>query len=242
VVEQLREMQQRAGELAAMDGRLPPDEHFFAERNAVLVRNAERYYRTMYRGREDAWNLRDTHMADTLESLVGHLGDGARVVVWEHNSHIGDARATEMARRGELNVGQLVRERYGDASFLVGFTTHSGTVTAARDWGQAARRYNVRPSLENSWERLFHESRRGDFLLRLRDPRVRSALPDSLLERAIGVIYRPETERLSHYFHARIAGQFDAVIHLDHTRAVEPLEPTAAWDGGEVLETYPTGI
>jgi erythromycin esterase-like protein len=261
VVQQLAEMQRRATELAAMDGRLPEGEHFFAEQNARLVRNAERYYRSMFRGREESWNLRDRHMADTLDALLAHLGrkpgreEGtateagagrpARIVVWEHNSHIGDARATQMGAGGELNVGQLARERHADDAVLVGFTTYSGTVTAARDWGSPALLRRVRPGLDGSWEALFHEADSPDFLLPLWIPRVRDALPDVLLERAIGVIYRPETERVSHYFRAHLARQFDAVLHFDRTHAVEPIEPTPEWERGEppeVPETYPTGL
>jgi erythromycin esterase-like protein len=227
VVEQLVELQRRAAEYARRDGRIPADAHFFAEQNARLVRNAERYYRAMYRGRHESWNLRDRHMVETLEALADRVererGRPARIVVWAHNSHLGDARATEMGERGELNVGQLVRERWGAEAFLVGFTTARGTVTAASEWGGRAERKRVRPALDGSFERLFGELAPPAFLLSL--SQARHALGGARLERAIGVIYRPDTERWSHYFHARLADQFDAVIHIDETTAVEPLEP-----------------
>jgi erythromycin esterase-like protein len=244
-VDQLLDLQRRAHDLSRRDGRIPEDEFFYAEQNARLVRSAEEYYRTMFRGRVASWNLRDRHMADTLAALVAHFeakGQAAKVVVWEHNSHLGDARATEMGALGEWNVGQLVRERWGDAGVLVGFTTYAGTVTAASDWDAPAERKRVRPALEGSYEALFHETSLDRFLLVLADPSVRAALAGPRLERAIGVIYRPETERASHYFRARLPDQFDAVIHYDHTRALEPLERTRGWDRGEPPETYPSTL
>ena len=245
VVSQLVELRRRASEYVRRDGRLAADEYFAAEQNARLVANAERYYRTMFRGRVSSWNLRDRHMADTLSALAQHFeaqGTPVRVVLWAHNSHLGDARATEMGWGGELNVGQLVRETYGASAVLIGSLTHTGTVTAASDWDAMAERKRVRPSLEGSYERLFHDTGLPRFLLTLRDSGdVADALHDKRLERAIGVIYAPETERMSHYFHARLPSQFDAVLHFDDTRAVEPLEPSARWTSGEPPETYPTG-
>ena len=242
---QLVELRRRATEYASLDGRVAADEFFFAEQNARLVRNAEEYYRAMFRGRVSSWNLRDRHMAETLDHLVAHL-EGQRqqpkIVVWEHNSHLGDARATEMGERGELNVGQLMRERYGDESVLVGFSTYTGTVTAASDWDSQPERKRVRPALKGSYEALFHASGVPRFLLNLRDNDKTAALSEPRLERAIGVIYRPETERASHYFFARLSAQFDAVLHFDETRAVAPLERIAGWEKGEAPETYPTGI
>jgi erythromycin esterase-like protein len=246
VVNQLIELQRRAAEYASRDGRVAADEFFYAEQNARLVRNAEQYYRSMFRGRVSSWNLRDRHMAETLHALVAHLesqGQNAKVVVWEHNSHLGDARATDMGRQGELNVGQLVRERYGGESVLVGFSTYTGTVTAATDWDGEAERKWVRPALAGSYEELFHNVGLPRFLLRLRDGgQAAEGLREQRLERAIGVIYRPETERASHYFYARMPDQFDAVLHFDETRAVEPLERTARWESGEVPETFPYGV
>ena len=245
-VQQLLEVQRDRIALAERDGRVPEDELFYTEQNARLVRNAEEYYRTMFRGRVDSWNLRDRHMSETLEALIGHLARGgrrARVVVWEHNSHIGDALATEMGQLGEWNIGQLTRQRLGDQSMLIGFTTYSGTVTAASDWDAPAERKRVRPALPESFEALFHTVGIPDFLLPLRgDARLAEALEKPRLERAIGVIYRPESERVSHYFEARIPQQFDAVIHLDDTSAVEPLDWTAGWGEGEPPETFPTGL
>ena len=247
VVEQLVELRRRASELANRDGRVARDEFFHAEQNARLVKNAEEYYRSMFRGRVSSWNMRDRHMAETLDALVAHLsaeGQPAKVAVWEHNSHLGDARATEMGQGGEWNVGQLVRERYPRDAFLVGFTTHRGTVTAASDWDEPGHRKRVRPALEGSYEALFHEVGHDRFMLHLREGGpARELLRLPRLERAIGVIYRPETERLSHYFHARLAEQFDAVLHFDETTAVEPLEPGEQWHkGDEPPETYPSGI
>ncbi|PYS94243.1 MAG: erythromycin esterase [Acidobacteria bacterium] len=246
VVGQLVELRRRAADYASRDGRVAQDEFFFAEQNARLVKNAEEYYRAMFRGRVESWNLRDRHMAETLDALVAHLsaqGQEARVAVWEHNSHLGDARATYMADYGELNVGQLVRERYGREAVLVGFTTYTGTVTAASDWDEPAERKRVRAALPGSYEALFHNARLPKFLLILRDGgQVVSALRGPLLERAIGVIYLPQTERQSHYFDARLPEQFDAVIHFDETHALEPLERHARWETGEPPETFPSGV
>ncbi len=244
VVAELIELRHRAAELLRHDGWAAEDEFFFAEQNARLVLNAERYYRAMYHGRVSSWNLRDQHMAQTLGALTDHLDrrlGRARVVVWEHNSHVGDARATELGAHGELNVGQLVRSQWAADCLLVGFTTHSGRVTAASDWGGPAERKHVRPALPGSYEALFHTVASKRFLLPMQE-RTTHLLDGPMLERAIGVIYRPDTERQSHWFHARLPQQFDAIIHIDRTTAVEPLERTALWDAGEPPETYPTGL
>jgi erythromycin esterase-like protein len=246
VVRQLVEMRRRAAEYAQRDGRIARDEYFFAEQNARLVRNAERYYRAMFQGRVSSWNLRDTHMAETLDALAQFLeseGRAAKIVVWPHNSHLGDARATELGSAGELNLGQLVREQSGDGAVLVGFTTYTGTVTAASDWDAPAELKRVRPGLRGSYESLFHEVGVPRFLLDLRGSTdAARALSEPRLERAIGVIYRPETERSSHYFSARLPQQFDAVLHFDETRAVEPLERNVEWVGAEAPETYPSAL
>ena len=247
VVAQLLELRRKEPEYARRDGRLAADEFFAAEQNARLVQNAERYYRSMFGGRVSSWNLRDRHMAETLDALSIHLSAPrrpARIVVWAHNSHLGDARATEMGRSGELNVGQLLRERAGRDAVLVGFSTHTGTVTAASDWDALPERKRVVESLPGSFERLLHDTGIDRFLVSLRDGGpVADALREPRLERAIGVIYRPETERASHYFEARLSDQFDAVLHYDHTRAVEPLERTVEWETAiEPPETYPTGF
>ena len=246
VVSQLLELHRQRAEYASRDGRVAADEFFYAEQNARLVKNAEEYYRTMFRGRADSWNLRDRHMVDTLRNLMQFLDrthPRGRIVVWAHNSHLGDARATEMRDRGELNVGQLVRETYGAAAVLVGFTTFSGTVTAASEWDGPAHRKHVRPALPGSYERMLHEATVPRLMLPLRtDLELASAMRASRLERAIGVLYLPETERASHYFRARLADQFDYVLHFDETRAVEPLERSALWEAGEVAETFPSGL
>jgi erythromycin esterase-like protein len=184
-------------------------------------------------------------MAGTLDALIDHLQHQfgrAKVVVWEHNSHVGDARATSMGARGELNVGQLARQRYGHQSVLIGLTTFEGHVTAASDWGGAAERKRVRPALPESYEALLHRVPEASFWFDAREDGVRRDLGGSRLERAIGVIYRPETERASHYFAAGLTDQFDAVLHIDRTRALEPLERSVGWDRGEPPETYPSGI
>jgi erythromycin esterase-like protein len=250
-VAELVELQKRAGELARRDGKVDPDEIFMAEqnarlaKNARLVKNAEHYYRTMFQSHIESWNLRDKHMVETLEAVVNHLGaESAKIAVWAHNSHLGDARATELGDRGELNVGQLVRERYGKQSALVGFTTFTGTVTAASNWDGPAERKRVRLALPASYEDIFDATGIPSFLMVLHGA---TWLPPALsrerrLERAIGVIYLPESERVSHYFQATLADQFDALIHIDRTRAVEPLERTSQWEAGEVPETYPFAV
>jgi erythromycin esterase-like protein/predicted phosphoribosyltransferase len=245
-VSQLTDLHRRRAEYASRDGRVAADEFFFAEQNARLVKNAEAYYRTMFAGRAESWNLRDRHMTETLGELLTFLDrtrPGARLVVWAHNSHLGDARATEMGEGGELNVGQLVREAHGARAVLVGLTTYAGTVTAATEWDGPAHRRHVRPALAGSYEHVFHEAGVPRFLLPLRtDLDLASALSRPHLERAIGVLYLPETERRSHYFHARLPEQFDYVLHFDETRAVEPLERSALWKAGEMAETFPSGL
>jgi erythromycin esterase-like protein/adenine/guanine phosphoribosyltransferase-like PRPP-binding protein len=246
VVRQLVELQHRAGELARRDGRAAETDVFYAEQNARVVKNAEAYYRSMFLEEVSSWNLRDRHMTETLEALAVHLrrqGGNGKIAVWAHNSHLGDARATEMGERGELNVGQLVRQRYGRDAVLVGFTTHHGTVTAASDWGGTAERKRVRPALPGSYEWLLHTAYPARFLLLLQSgDAVVERLRNPRLERAIGVIYRPDTERASHYFRARLSDQFDVVLHFDETRAVEPLEVTVEWQAGEVPETFPFAV
>ncbi len=245
VVTQLIELRRRAEGYLRQDGWVADDEFFYAEQNALVVRDAEEYYQQMYRADVSSWNLRDRHMASTLDSLAEHLNHQlgrAKIVVWEHNSHVGDARSTEMGSRGELNVGQLARQRYAGECALIGFTTYGGSVTASTEWGGPAERKYVRPAMIGSHESFLHDANVGRFWLNLGDPTVHHSDGGPRLERAIGVIYRPDTERRSHYFHARLSEQFDAVIHLDHTKAVEPLERTSLWDQGEPPETYPTGL
>jgi len=246
VIQELVELRRRAGAFLLRDGLAAEDEYFFAEQNAAVVANAEEYYRTMFGERAASWNLRDRHMADTLDQLLAHLdhhGGTARVVVWAHNSHVGDARATEMATRGELSIGQLIRERHGRGTISVGLTTYAGTVTAASEWGATAERKRVRPALSGSYEALFHATGFPAFLLcPLGAGDSGRALREPRLERAIGVIYHPQTERQSHFFAASATHQYDALVHLDSTRAVEPLEHTATWQHGEPPETYPSAL
>ena len=245
-VEQLVELQRRGLEYLRHDGELASDELFYAQQNAVTVRNAEAYYRGMFAGRVTSWNMRDKHMAQTLEALIEHLDGGpepARIVVWAHNSHVGDARATEVSADGQLTIGQLARERYGEACRLIGFSTYSGTVTAASEWGGPTERKNVRPALAGSIEELLHETGRREFIVPMHDGSpAAAALEVVRLGRAIGVIYLPRTERQSHYFHVRPSDQFDAMIHIDTTSALEPLEPTSGWIAGQNPETYPSGL
>ncbi|AQT82657.1 hypothetical protein B1R94_08395 [Mycolicibacterium litorale] len=247
-VEQLVEMQRDALEYLSKDGTLAEDELFYAQQNAVTVRNAEAYYRGMFRGRVTSWNMRDKHMAQTLDALMTNLdkhagAEPARIVVWAHNSHVGDARATEVSADGQLTIGQLAREHYGEQCRLIGFSTYRGTVTAASDWGGIAERKTVRPALAGSIEELLHETGNPAFLVPMHDGSpAAKALEVVRLGRAIGVIYLPQTERQSHYFHVRPSDQFDAMIHIDSTRALEPLEPTSVWIAGQTPETYPSGL
>jgi erythromycin esterase-like protein len=245
-IDQLVDIQRSALAYARRDGLLAEDELFYAEQNAQVVRDAEYYYRAMFSGRVTSWNLRDQHMALTLHALLAHLdrypgATPARIVVWAHNSHVGDARATEVSSDGQLTLGQLVRERYRDDCRLIGFSTYTGTVTAASDWGGVAERKMVRPALPGSIEELFHETGKPAFAVSS-DGGARAALDVVRLGRAIGVIYLPGTERQSHYFHVRPADQFDAMIHIENTQALEPLEVTSQWVAGETPETYPTGL
>ena len=238
VVATLRDMLTRRLEYAARDG-----ERFFdAAQNARVVASAERYYRTMYYGSAASWNLRDAHMFDTLRTLLEYHGPESRAVVWAHNSHVGNCLATEMSARGEHNIGQLCREHFGNRAYLIGFGTDHGTVAAAPGWDAPMQRMRVRPALEDSYERLFHDTGTPAFLLHLRDPRrpaVREELVPPRLERAIGVIYRPSTELQSHYFQATLPYQFDEWIWFDETRTVEPL-PSGP-PGPDLPEIYPFG-
>jgi protein-L-isoaspartate(D-aspartate) O-methyltransferase len=238
VTRMLRDLMQRRLDYAVHDGARFLD----AAQNARLVANAERYYRVMYYGAADSWNLRDHHMFDTLQMLLAAHDPDTRAVVWEHNSHVGNAAATEMSARGEINVGQLCRERFGRDAFLVGFGTDHGTVAAASDWDAPMQVMQVRPSHRESYERLFHDSGLAACLLPLgvtARPAIGEELRAPRLERAIGVIYRPETELQSHYFQAVLPLQFDEYIWFDETRAVRAL-PAAVGPG--MPDTYPFGL
>jgi erythromycin esterase-like protein len=245
-ISQLIDLQHSSLRYARVDG-LPALERFFdAEQNARVVKDAEEYYRTMFQESVSSWNLRDQHMMETLEALAEHLDreySDAKVVIWAHNSHVGDARATQMGHAGEWNIGQLVRERFGERCLNVGFTTYSGTVTASSGWDCPAERKQVRPARPDSYEGLFHQTGVPAFWLNLenRSP-VMDGLRDPMLERAIGVVYLPASELTSHYFRASLSDQFDAIVHFDQTRAVEPLEPIGEPGSGEPAETFPSGI
>jgi erythromycin esterase-like protein len=246
VVAVLVEMQRRK---AARSGRSPSgDAWFHAMQQANVVRNAEQYYRMMFAGRTASWNLRDTHMADTIDLVAQHLGkDGipAKVVIWAHNSHVGDARATAMGDEGQLTLGKIIRQRHPNESALVGFTTFHGTVIAAHDWDEPPDRKIVRPALDGSWEQLFHDAVMPRFYMTSEDMQRVIGEGVERLERAIGVVYRPESERQSHYFSARLAEQFDLVIHVDATRGVEPIDPADVAETpteADLPETYPTGV
>jgi erythromycin esterase-like protein len=246
VIDTLLQLQQRAFDYMRGDGIKAEDAYFYAQQNARLVKNAEEYYRTMFRGRVSSWNLRDSHMAETLDALARHLsrdGKPAKIVVWEHNSHIGDARATEVGNYGEWNVGELARKAYGADACLIGFSTFDGTVTAASAWDGPAERKRVRPGMPGSYEQILHETGIARFFLPLKgDSPAREAMLERRLERAIGVIYLPSSERQSHYFYAQMPRQFDAVIHIDRSSAVVPLDATSGWHAGEPPETYPEGF
>jgi protein-L-isoaspartate(D-aspartate) O-methyltransferase len=240
VVDQLRDLLQRRLEYVAHDG----ESYLDAAQNARLVASAERYYRIMYYGGAESWNLRDTHMFETLGHLLEARGPQSRAVVWAHNSHIGDARYTDMgAARDQLNIGQLCREHYGEQAALIGFGTHTGTVAAASDWDGDMEIKRVRPSLANSYERVCHDAGIERFLLDLRPGKnevARHALLKSHLQRFIGVIYRPESELMSHYSETLLPRQYDAFVWFDETSAVTPLGEQHAKPGAP--ETYPFGL
>jgi len=239
VVRSLMDMLRKELDYVRHDG----DRFFDAAQNARLIVDAERYYRFMYYGAHHSWNLRDSHMFDTLQRLLDWSGPDSKAVVWAHNSHIGDARATDMGtERGELNLGQLCRQNYGRDAALIGFGTHSGTVAAASDWDAPMEVKAVRPSRPGSYEALCHQVGLERFLFDLRvgqNDALRQALSAQRLERYIGVVYRPETERWSHYSYARLPDQYDAFVWFDQTTAVIPLPTEVA--GGED-ETYPFGL
>jgi protein-L-isoaspartate(D-aspartate) O-methyltransferase len=238
VVHVLQDILHKQGDYAARDGERFMD----AVQNARLVANAEQYYRTMYYGSRASWNLRDHHMFETLKTLLDFHGPAAKAIVWAHNSHVGDAAATEMSARGEFNIGNLCRKEFGQSAFLLGFGTHSGTVAAASGWDEPMEVKSILPSLPRSYERLCHDSGRPQFMLPLRG-RAAEPLYDKLakprLERAIGVIYRPETERASHYFQASLPAQFDEYIWFDDTRAVTPF---GTRELAGLPDTYPFGL
>jgi erythromycin esterase-like protein len=238
VVKQLQGLLDNRLDYLGRDG----DAFFEAEQNARIVRAAEQYYRVMYRSSVDSWNLRDRHMFDTLKRVLDHRGEGAKAVVWAHNSHIGDASATMMGWSGEFNIGELCRRHFGRDAALIGFGTDRGTVACASNWDEPMEVKAVRPAREDSWERIFLEAGLPAALTEWRSPGRQNlcrALNDTRLERAIGVIYRPETERQSHYFEAVLADQFDAMVWFEETTAVTPLD---AGTGAAGDDTFPFGL
>ena len=246
-VELLVELRHKASDYMKRNGFAAGEDYFCAERNAKAVLDAEHYYREIFKSRISSWNLRDKHMVETLYAVQEHLthwrDEHAKIIVWAHNSHIGDARATEMGQNGEWNIGSLVREAHGSEAALIGFSTYYGTVTAASAWDGEAERKLVLPAIQESYEHIFHETGISDFLLILRDnEKLTPYFNLSRLQRAIGVLYLPQSERMSHYYFSKLSQQFDAIIHIDHSHALQPLETTGLWRETEMLETYPTGL
>ncbi len=227
VVEQLLELQKKRNEYLQQNNLQGNEELFYAEQNARVAKDAEQYYREMFSRRVKTWNLRDLHMADMVEELSNHItkiSGTAKIVVWAHNSHVGNALATEFSESEELSLGQLVLFRHWGDSYLVGFTTYNGTVAAASQWGAKVEKKILSPALDGSYEELFHNTDIKKFMLDFNDlPSDLDEFKHNHLERSVGVVYTPESERVSHYFNARIADQFHAVIHIDHTSAIEPL-------------------
>jgi erythromycin esterase-like protein len=238
VVALLVELQRRAPRRRAVD----PEARFNAEQNALVARNAERYYRTMVRGGSASWNIRDHHMMETLERLMEHHGPGAKAIVWEHNTHVGDARATDMARTGMVNVGQLARERkHRDGVVLVGFGTHRGSVIAGREWDAPMERMPVPPAREGSWEDILHQAGARDQLLMLADGDSPASFLEPRGHRAIGVVYDPAYEAFGNYVPTVLPRRYDAFLFVDQTEALHPLHVQAREDH-EVPETYPAGV
>lgn len=233
-IDQLLELQHKAFQFVG-DNAPAEEELFHAMQNARVVKDAEKYYRSMFESRDLSWNVRDTHMIDTLSVISDYLEDRfkkpAKIIVWAHNSHVGDARATEMSERGEVNIGQLAREQHGiHNTYLIGFSTYQGSVTAAYDWDRLAEHKVVNKGLPGSYEELFHQLKYKNFILNLnRYKEIEHYLHIPRLQRAIGVIYRPETERMSHYYFTRLPYQFNSIIHLDETTGVQPLDANSKW-------------
>ena len=242
VIDVLKSLQESQWRLV-LENKVSASDAFYVIQNARLVKNAEEYYRSLFINEVSNWNLRDTHMMETLEQIVHYhhnLGvKNPKIVIWAHNSHIGNSAATQMGMQGEFNIGHLVKDTFSAQSYSLGFTTYNGTVTAASDWHKPVERKRIRNALDGSYEALFHALGKNTFFLSLED---KTLVPGKMLERAIGVVYAPQTERQSHYFYASLAHQFDGVIHYDRTTALEPLEKTTQWIDGEVPETYPTGL
>jgi erythromycin esterase-like protein len=234
VTRQLLEMEHQTFLSIQQDNSDAEDEYYYAMQNARLVKNAENYYRIMFTSHTGSWNVRDQHMVEMINSIALHLekrfSKAAKIIVWAHNSHIGDARATEMSEEGKINIGQLLREKYERDAYLIGFSTFHGFVTAASDWNNPAECKFVVPALDGSYEEVFSHLPYENFFLDLHaNAELKDYLNISRLQRAIGVIYRPETERESHYYFSRLPYQFDAIIHFNKTAAVQPLDINPEW-------------
>lgn len=250
VIAQLKEMKQKDVDFFKYDNLDPLEEKFYVDQNALVVKNAELYYRSLFNTSGSfSWNIRDKHMMETAMQIekYNHAAQrGHKMVVWAHNSHVGDARATQMASYAELNLGQLAKEYYGSQAISIGFTTYTGTVSAASAWGGNVERKYVRPALDTSIEAFFHSVGLKNFIvIPKKDPALYNLFDhDDYLERAIGVIYLPESERQSHYFYAQLSKQFDVIIHYDITHAIKPLDITTEWKKGEenMPETFPFGV
>ena len=246
MIMELVESWQRSADTILSERRIAEHEAFFTEHEELLAHNAEWYYRAMFGGKASSWNLRNRHLDEMLAALVDHLegsGAGGKVVLWAHNAHVGDSRANEMQHRGELSVGQLARERYGEAAVLIGLTTYQGTVRAAPEWGSPFEQRTVLPSLPDSYESLFHEIGHPRFVLPIRGcDKVNEALRGPRRQRSIGVIYRPEAEPFNNYFRTRLNDQFDAVVHFDQTTAVHPLYGDPEYEEEEIPTTIPACV
>lgn len=242
VVELLAQLRRKAAEYQAAPLPDAREAYFNAEQNALVARGAERYYRTMVRGGPTSWNVRDHHMTDTLDRLVRHHGRGAKAIVWEHNTHVGDARATDMATARMTNVGQLARERHGvDDVVLVGFGSYEGSVIAGRSWGAPMERLPVPPAVVGSCEAAFHGVDAGDRLLILSEAAGIRALEEPLGHRAIGVVYNPESERFGNYVPTVLSRRYDAFLYVDRSHAVHPLH-MPVHEGRDLPETFPSGV
>ena len=247
VVEQLKELQTKAYQYTKDKGVLAQEKQFYAEQNAHIIVDAEHYYRSLFFATSPySWNIRDNHMFDTLQQIIHYyqtIGKNQKMIVWAHNSHLGNAQATYMSSRGKINIGQLVKETYGNDAISIGFTTYDGHVTAASNWGESPQCKKVNPALAESYEWLFHQVGIPNFYLNL--SHAKSSMPElnnTRLERAIGVLYLPSTERQNHYFTAQLLDQFDALIHIDTSHALEPIKKVEGWADPEVPETYPFGV
>lgn len=247
VISQLNDLYTQEVNKQKIVGQKTGEALFYTQQNARLIVNAEEYYRTMFNGQVSSWNLRDQHMAETLDNLMVHLTQAnnmpAKIVVWAHNSHVGDARACEFGLQGKWNLGQLARTMYGGEAVLIGFTTDHGTVTAASNWDSFPEEKRVCPALQDSYETALHDTGIPNFMLSLREKNsLRQVLSSQRLTRVIGVIYRPETERQSHYLYSLLPQQFDAILHFDETCALKPLDPSSHLVGGDAPETFPGGL